>query len=109
VELAGELQRIYDSEINIRISRMWDGGVDLWLGDDLGGYVAHENVSFADVIPWVQQAIAHFYAADRTRRSLRPRSGNRRSTVSFNLRLPASRCIARFAGRRMQHRRSSMR
>lgn len=34
-DLAIELQNIYDSEINVRISRLWDGGIDLRLGDDV--------------------------------------------------------------------------
>jgi len=33
IDLALELQKIYDSEINIRISWLWDGGIDVMLGD----------------------------------------------------------------------------
>jgi hypothetical protein len=33
VMLEDELQRIYDSEINVRISWLWDGGIDVRLGD----------------------------------------------------------------------------
>ena len=52
MNLVDELQRIYDSEINIRISWLWDGGIDVWIGDDLNGYVAQDTVaSVADVIP----------------------------------------------------------
>ena len=70
-ELAVELQKIYDSEINVRISWLWDGGIDLWLGDDIGGYEAAENVpSVADVIPWLQEAIAHFYPTSTYAQSL---------------------------------------
>ena len=29
IDFAVELQRIYDSEINIRISWLWDGGIDV--------------------------------------------------------------------------------
>jgi len=65
-DLAIELQKIYDSEINIRISWLWDGGIDLWLGDDVGGFEATEGVkSVADVVPWLQEAIAHFYPRAR--------------------------------------------
>ena len=61
VDLAAELRKIYDSEINIEISWLWDGGIDLHLGDRMNGYLAEENVpSMADVIPWFQEAIAHF-------------------------------------------------
>jgi hypothetical protein len=45
-----ELQKIYDSEINVRISWLWDGGIDLWLGDEVNGYVAEETVSAASEI-----------------------------------------------------------
>jgi hypothetical protein len=61
-DLASELQKIYDSEINVRISWLWDGGVDIRLGDNMNGYLAEENVrAIADIVPWFQEAIAHFY------------------------------------------------
>jgi len=61
-DLAEELQKIYDSEINLRISWLWDGGIDLRLGDEMNGYLAEENVaSMAEIVPWLQEAIAHFY------------------------------------------------
>ena len=60
--LAAELQKIYDSEINVRISWLWDGGIDVRLGDDMNGYLAEENVrSMSEILPWLQEAIAHFY------------------------------------------------
>ena len=43
-DLAVELQKIYDSEINIRIGWFWDGGIDVRLGDDMNGYLAEETV-----------------------------------------------------------------
>jgi hypothetical protein len=62
VNLAHELQKIYNSEINVRISWLWDGGIDVRLGDDVNGYLAEENVrSVAEIVPWLQEAIAHFY------------------------------------------------
>ena len=62
MDLAIELQKIYDSEINVQISWLWDGGIDVRLGDKMNGYEAEENVrSVADIIPWLQEAIAHFY------------------------------------------------
>ena len=66
VDLAGELQRIYDSEINIRIGWLWDGGIDMRLGDEVNGFVAEENgPSVAEIVPWLQEAIAHFYPDSR--------------------------------------------
>jgi hypothetical protein len=61
-DFAVELQNIYDSEINIGMSWMWDGGITLRLGDEIGGYIAEETVeSVAGALPWFQEAIAHFY------------------------------------------------
>jgi hypothetical protein len=62
VDLAIELQKIYDSELNIRISWLWDAGIDIRLGDEVNGYLAAETVqSTAEIVPWLQEAIAHFY------------------------------------------------
>jgi len=62
MDLAAELQKIYDSEINIEIGWLWDGGIDVRLGDKMNGYLAEENVSsVAEILPWLQEAIAHFY------------------------------------------------
>src|SRR5258706_6853570 len=38
--LEQELQRIYDSEINVRIGWLWDGGSDVRLGDGMDGFLA---------------------------------------------------------------------
>jgi hypothetical protein len=60
--LEEELQKIYDSEINISISSMWDAGFDLKLGGELGGFVEEGQVrSVADILPWLQEAIAKHY------------------------------------------------
>ena len=45
MDLAAELQRIYDSEINVEIGWSWDGGIDVRLGDKMNGYLAEENVT----------------------------------------------------------------
>ncbi len=64
MDFAGELQRIYDSEINVRIGWFWDGGIEVRLGDELNGFLAEETVrSVHEVLPWLQEAIAHFYPA----------------------------------------------
>ena len=56
-----EIQRSYDTEINIGIGWMWDRGVMLRLGDEIGGYVTEEIVdSVTDAVPWFQEAIAHY-------------------------------------------------
>src|SRR3954462_6295022 len=69
--LTAELQKIYDSEINIRISWLWDGGIDVWLGDEMNGYVAQEGLSSAaEILSWLQEAIAHFYPGSTYAKSL---------------------------------------
>ena len=82
IDLALELQKIYDSEINIRISWLWDGGIDVMLGDEVNGYEAAENVqSINEAVPWLQEAIAHFYPDSTYAKSLaadvRERGGKR--------------------------------
>ena len=44
-DLAVALQKIYDSEINVRIGWFWDSGIEIRLGDDMNGYLAEETVS----------------------------------------------------------------
>jgi hypothetical protein len=66
MDLTAELQRIYDSEINVEIGWLWDGGTDVRLGDQMNGFLVEENVSsIADIVPWLQEAIAHFYPVSR--------------------------------------------
>jgi hypothetical protein len=60
LDLAAELQKIYDSEINVRISWLWDCGIDVWLGDEVNGYVEEETVAASEIASWLQEAIAHF-------------------------------------------------
>ena len=73
VMLEHELQRIYDSEINVPISWLWDGGIDVRLGDEINGYPAEENfLSMADIVPWLQEAIAPFYPDSTYAKSLDP-------------------------------------
>jgi hypothetical protein len=96
VDLAEELQRIYDSEINVRISWLWDGGIDVRLGDDVNGYLAEETVqSIAEIVPWLQEAISHFYPVSPYAKSLDPatreRAGHRlfrMPKVGFEVRCP---------------------
>jgi hypothetical protein len=62
VDLSSELEKIYDSEINVRIGWLLDGGIEVWLGAEANGFLTEENVrSVAEIVPWLQEAIAHFY------------------------------------------------
>ena len=69
--LEAELQKIYDSEINVRISWVWDSGITLRLGDEMNGFVAEEIVrDVSEIAPWFQEAIAHFYPTSTYAQSL---------------------------------------
>jgi hypothetical protein len=56
------LQDLYDSEINAVISWLWDGGIDVGLGDELNGYVADGQVStVAEAAAWFrEQGCKHY-------------------------------------------------
>lgn len=82
--LENELQRIYESEINVRISWLWDGGIDVRLGDEMNGYLAEENVSSTgDIVPWLQEAIAHFYPDSTYANALDPQTRERAARRLF--------------------------
>ena len=61
-KLQDELQKIYDSEINIEISWIGDGPVVVKLGNEFTGFDEETTVSkISDVLPWLQDAIhLHF-------------------------------------------------
>ena len=62
MDLAFELQKIYDSEINVEIGWFWDCGITIRLGDEMNGYLAEETLQSAfEIVSWLQEAIAHFY------------------------------------------------
>ena len=56
------LRALYESEINASVSWVWDGGINVELGDPLNGYDANEKVStFADASAWLRdQACKHY-------------------------------------------------
>jgi len=56
------LDDLYASEINASISWLWDGGIDVKLGDPLSGYEAEGKAStFAEAAAWLRdQACTHY-------------------------------------------------
>ena len=73
MDLAAELQRIYDSEINVEIGWLWDGGIDVRLGDEMNGFLAEGNVGSVDeIVPWLQEA----HRALLSRLDIRPFPGS---------------------------------
>jgi hypothetical protein len=57
-KLETELQKMYDSEIHVDIGWLWDGGIDVSIGnDEVTGNVS----TVTEVLPWLQDAIAKHY------------------------------------------------
>jgi hypothetical protein len=60
--LETELQKIYESEINVQISWMWDAGFRLGLGDCVNGFIAEVTVNTVEeILLWLQQGIAEYF------------------------------------------------
>lgn len=61
------LQDLYDSEINAKISWMWDGGIDVQLGglpgyNDDAKYDDRENVrTIAEAENWLKEKAIEYY------------------------------------------------
>jgi len=93
MDLGTELQKVYDSEINVGISWLWDGGIDIRLGDEMNGYLAVENVrSMEEILPWLQEqeAIAHFYPGSSYAASLNSELKERAAHRLFHTKIGAS-------------------
>jgi hypothetical protein len=68
MDLTQELQKIYDSEINVEIGWMWDGGIDIRLGDRMNGFLAEETVKSVAELPHpLQSVIAGCYPKSNRR------------------------------------------
>jgi hypothetical protein len=74
MDLETELQEIYDSEININISWIWDAGFRVEVGD-LGEESPHNAVGYvktaAEILPWLQEAIQRIMPTSRYATELR--------------------------------------
>ena len=61
----------HDSECDDFASILTCTRIDVRLGDRLNGYEAEMNVPLvADIVPWLQKAIAHFYPSSTYAKSL---------------------------------------
>lgn len=69
-----ELQKMYDSEINVRISSFWDGGWYVMVGDDMNGFhrPKWDCCELHEVIPALQELIKEHYPNSKYAWSLRP-------------------------------------
>jgi hypothetical protein len=84
MDLATELQAIYDSEINVEIGWFWDCGITVRLGDPINGFLAEHTVSsVAGIVPWLQEVIAHFYPDSTYAKTLDPGIGERARGMLF--------------------------
>jgi hypothetical protein len=54
---------LYDGEINASLSWLWDGGIDVSIGDDLNGIVAGNQVAtLADAAEWLRANAVQYYS-----------------------------------------------
>jgi hypothetical protein len=60
-----------------------DCGLDVWLGDEVNGYVAEETVAASEIASWLQEAIAHFYPTSTYAASLSPEVRERAAVRRF--------------------------
>jgi hypothetical protein len=71
-DLEDELQKIYDSEINVRIDSFWDGGWRVALGDEMNGIIRPDwdSCDLEEVLPSLQELILKHYPYSTYAKSL---------------------------------------
>lgn len=55
-DLLTVLKALYDMEINVGMQAFWDGGWDVWFGDEMNGKRRTEhfrNEDFGEVVSWL--------------------------------------------------------
>lgn len=69
-----ELQKMYDSEINVQISSFWDGEWHIAIGDKMNGYFYPEfdYCSLGEVISSLQDLIKTHYPNSKYVKDLAP-------------------------------------
>ena len=56
--LQDTLRDLYNSELNFSISCLWDGGIDVKLGDEMNGFAAENNFgldALDQIAPWMER------------------------------------------------------
>jgi hypothetical protein len=63
-------------DLAVELQKFYDGcAIEIRLGDD--GYLAEETVRMvAEIVPWLQEAIAHFYPGSSCARAKAQNSGS---------------------------------
>lgn len=60
------LQALYDFEINVGLQSVWDGGWEVWIGDEMNGHGAKtsfERDQFHLIAPWLADNAERLYPA----------------------------------------------
>jgi hypothetical protein len=84
----------------VRISWLWDGGVEARLGNKVNGFLAEETVrSVSEIVPWLEEAIAHFFPASSYVQSLSPEVHKRPANRLFHAPKTAASVTCRTADR----------
>lgn len=67
-----ELQKMYDSEINVQINSFWDGGWRVAIGDHVNGFIRPDwdSCELHEVIPALQDLIRKYYPDSAYAKSL---------------------------------------
>ena len=65
-DLEEVLLSLYASAINVSISWIWDGDIDVKLGDQLNGYTAEGKVgTVTEIADWLRdQAVRHYPSSE---------------------------------------------
>jgi hypothetical protein len=62
MELGKIIDALYESEINCSVTTLWDGGIQVKLGDEMNGFVAETEVkTTVKAAEWLDQAARKHY------------------------------------------------
>jgi hypothetical protein len=84
-DIVTTLGDLYASEINVKISTLWDAGYDGALGDDLSGFVATGSApTFGEAVAQLSDAAKTYFpeASSRRRMTAEPDATGTSSTSS---------------------------
>ena len=65
-DLGQILRALYAHEINVGMQSFWDGGWDVWFGDDMNGRRTAEHFdpdSFDEIADWLKRTAEDYYPA----------------------------------------------
>ena len=65
-DLSQILRALYAHEINVGMQSVWDGGWDVWFGDDMNGHKIKDHFSpdsFDEIADWLKHTAEAYYPA----------------------------------------------